>query len=271
MNSEKRITKAIIPAAGKGTRLFPLTKALPKEMLPIGRKPVLQYIVEEIRESGINEVLFIISKDKMVIYEYFKNEMPDMQFDYVIQHEQKGLGHAIACSEEYVDGKPFAVVLGDSTIENVGKPIPLRRVIDTFESTGAGGVIVVQDTPPEEAHRYGMVKPKGDISGSFEIEDLIEKPAPDKIPGRYAIAGRYAFDASIFDFIRQTKPGAGQEIQITDAVKLMLYAGNPVWCVPLVGEEIRRDIGTFPSYFEAFVLACLADPECGDMVRFLTK
>lgn len=273
MSTYKSIKRAIIPAAGRGTRLMPLTRAIPKEMLPLGRKPILEYIMDEIACCGIEEVLLVVSEDKQCIVDYFR-EYPGMKVTSVIQPEQKGLGDAVGWGEEFAQGEPFAVVLGDSIISTSSERIPLRRVLDTFEQADADGVIVVQDTPPEEAHRYGMVKPKVEseqLEQAFEISDLIEKPKREEIPSRFAIAGRYAFNASIFDYLRKTLPGAGGEIQLTDAVKWMLAEGNRVWCVPLTHGEVRRDIGTFASYFEAFTLACIEDQECGETIRRMLK
>lgn len=274
MSEDKRIKRAIIPAAGKGTRLVPLTRAIPKEMLPLGRKPVLEHIVEEIAACGIEEILFVLSEEKRAIQDYFR-EYPGIKVSSVIQPEQKGLGDAVGWGEEFARGEPFAVVLGDSVISTSSERIPLCRVLDTFEHTNADGVIVVQETPREEAHRYGMVKPKGNgaapSEGPFEISDLIEKPKREEIPSRFAIAGRYAFNASIFDYLRATPPGAGGEIQLTDAIKQMLADGHYVWCVPLGPGEVRRDIGTFASYFEAFTLACIEDQECGETIRRMLK
>lgn len=279
MASDRKITRAIIPAAGKGTRLMPLTRSVPKEMLPLGRKPVLEHIVDETVASGIEEVLLVISEEKLSILHYFQ-KYPGIKVSGVIQPEQKGLGDAIRWGEEFARGEPFAVILGDSVISTSEEVSPLRRVLDTFEGEHKDGVILVQDTPIEEAYRYGMVKPKmgAPASGTtccaqvrtaepFEISDLVEKPKPEETPSRYAIAGRYAFHSKLFDYLRHTSPGAGQEIQLTDAVKSMLADGNTVWCVPLKAGEARRDIGTFPSYFEAFALACIEDQECGETMR----
>jgi len=274
MTAKKRIRRAIIPVAGKGTRLLPLTLITPKEMLPLGRKPVLEHIVDEVVACGIREILFIISTEKGAVMEYF-GKRGDIRASSVIQPEQKGLGDAVLWGKEFADEEPFAVVLGDSVISTKQGGTPLQRLLDAYEQTDAAGVILVQDTPPEEAHRYGMVRAKEQDSGPrsepFEISDLVEKPSPEETPGRYAIAGRYVFDGRIFDYIERTKPGTGGEIQLTDAIRLMLADGHPVWCVPLKADEIRRDIGTFESYFEAFVLACLEDPECGQMIENLLK
>lgn len=259
MSTQKNIRKAVIPAAGKGTRLLPLTRVVPKEMLPLGRKPVLEYIVDEIVSTGITDILFVISEDKISIPEYFK-ACPGINIDWTIQKQQRGLADAILCGEDYAAGEPFLVALGDSIISQDGARHPTSRVLDCFEQTDAQGVIIVQKTPPSEVSRYGMVHPKRwEGTQRFEIDFLVEKPAMDKSPSEYAIAGRYAFDSRIFDYIRKTPPGALGELQITDSVALMLEGGGPVWCVPLMGSEVRRDIGTFETYFEAFALACKDD------------
>jgi len=248
---DKLIRKAIIPVAGKGTRLYPLTKAVPKELLPLGRKPVLQHIVDEAAEAGITEVLFVISKEKTAIRDHFGESGPGMRFDYAFQHELKGLADAVYCGREWVGGDHFVVILGDSPITTDQPVIPLQRVLDCYRNTNARGVIVVQREPDEDLHRYGIVKPKTGVGECFEIDGLVEKPASGTAPSNYTIAGRYAFDPIIFDFIERTQPGAIGEIQITDSIKLMLRDGNPVWCVALRSTETRRDIGTFESYFEA--------------------
>lgn len=262
-----KITKAVVPAAGKGTRLYPLSRAVPKEMLPLGRKPVLEIIVDELVSVGITDILFVISEEKASIPEYF-SRYPGLTVHSVVQKEQKGLADAILYGEKFADGDPVLVALGDSIITPAGPPHATQRVLDCFAQTGAESVIVVQKTPIEQSGSFGMARPKrwdGDLR--FEIDLLVEKPKPEESPSEYAIAGRYAFRPSVFDYIRRTPPGALGELQITDSIGLMLGSGKPVWCVPLVGDEIRRDIGTFPIYFEAFTLACLSDPELGASFR----
>lgn len=243
---------------------MPLTKAAPKEMLPIGRKPVLEIIIDEIVSTGVTDVLFVISEEKMSIPAYFE-DYPELSVHWTLQQEQMGLADAILCGEEYVDGEPFLVALGDSIITPAGPPHATSRVLDCFTETDAQAVIIVQSTPRELASSFGMVRPKHWDGSRFEIDLLVEKPPFEEVPSEYAIAGRYAFDPCIFDYIRKTPPGAGGELQITDSIGLMLADGRPVWGVPLVGDETRRDIGTFPTYFEAFFLACREDPEFGLM------
>ena len=251
MGASRTITKVVIPAAGKGTRLLPLTRAVPKELIPLGTKPVLEHIVEEVVSCGIAEILFVISEEKTAIRSHFGDGAHGARFEYTFQTEQKGLADAIGCAREFVGRDPFAVVLGDSVIYTDQAVSPFRRVLDTYSSTRAAGVIIVQKTPIEEVSRYGIVKPKAEVAPSFEIDSLVEKPAPECAPSRYAIAGRYAFDPVIFDYIDRTPRGANGEYQITDSIALMLQDGREVWCVALGDNEVRRDIGTFASYFEA--------------------
>ena len=246
------ITKAVIPVAGKGTRLLPLTKAVPKELIPLGKKPVLEHIIEEVISSGITDVLFVIARDKTAIRAHFGDSIDGVRFHYVFQDEQLGLAHAINCSREFVGADPFAVVLGDSIVETYEGVRPFRRVLDTYENTNAQAVILVEKTPREEVSRFGIVKPVSEIAASFQIDGLVEKPKPEDAPSDYAIAGRYAFDAAIFDCIDRTPRGAGGEYQITDSIALMLEDGGEVWGVALLENESRCDIGTFETYFGAF-------------------
>ena len=250
----RKIKKAVIPAAGKGTRLLPITKVIPKEMLPLGRKPVLEFIVDELISIGITHFHFVVSPEKLSIPAYF-DEFAGIEVSYSIQSQQNGLADAVLCAEDFVAGDSFIVALGDSIITPIRVPRPTSRVLECFESTGADGVIIVMKAPKEEISRYGIVHPVGRVDKWFPIDLLIEKPLPDQAPSNFAIAGRYAFNASIFDYIRKTQPGAGGEIQLTDSISLMIADGCEVWGVPLVGSEIRRDIGTFETYFDAFLAA----------------
>ena len=248
----KRVTKAIIPAAGKGTRLLPLTRAIPKELVPLGRKPVLEHIVDECIACGLEDILFIISEEKTAIRDYFGSGTSSVRFTYAFQHEQRGLADAVYCGREFAGSDHFAIALGDSVIESDQPVPPFRRVLDTYEQTGAAGVIVVQKAPPEEISRYGIVSPKSAIGPSFQIDALVEKPQLQDAPSDLAIAGRYAFDPALFGYIEKTPKGANGEYQITDSIQLMLEDAMEIWSVPLTEGETRRDIGTFEVYFEAF-------------------
>lgn len=251
-SSDKRIRKAVIPVAGKGTRLYPLTKAIPKELIPLGRKPVLEHIVDEAVAAGITEILFVISQEKTAIKSHFGDGADGIRFDYTFQIEQKGLADAVYCAKEWVGNDHFSLILGDSPITSDSNVLPFNRVLDCYQNTPAKGVIIVEAEPDDELYRFGVVKPIGEIGPSFEIDGLVEKPKPGTAPSNFTIAGRYAFDPMIFSYIEQTPIGANGELQITDSIGLMLNDGNPIWCVAMGENETRRDIGTFESYFEAF-------------------
>ncbi|MGC8862964.1 MAG: sugar phosphate nucleotidyltransferase, partial [Armatimonadota bacterium] len=173
MTNPRRITRALIPAAGKGSRLLPLTRAVPKELLPLGKKPVLEHVVEECAACGIQEILFIISAGKEAIRAHFGDSAGGIRLSYAYQSEQKGLADAVFCGREFVGAAPFAVVLGDSVIETDQAVPPFRRVLDTFELTDAGAVVAVMRAPREEVPRYGIVKPKHGIGPVFEIEGVV--------------------------------------------------------------------------------------------------
>jgi len=249
---ERKITKVVIPAAGKGTRLDPLTRAIPKELVPLGRKPVLEHIVDECAECGITDALLVIAEGKEGIRTYFGERLGGVRFEYVQQPEQKGLADAIYWGKQFAGGGAFAVALGDTVIYTPGAVSPFRRALDTYEQRDASAVIVVENVAASEVSRYGIVKPDGDPGASFPISGLVEKPSRESAPSTYAIGGRYVFDSAIFDCIERTPRGAGGEYQITDAIRLMLDDGHKVWCVALGDDEARIDIGTFDAYFEAF-------------------
>ncbi len=254
MSDSRRITKAVILAAGKGTRLLPLTRAIPKELIPLGRKPVLEHVVEECAMCGIERILFVISKGKEAIRAHFGSSGNGIRFSYTYQPEQKGLADAVRCGREFAGDDPFAVVLGDSIIETDQDVLPFGRAIQTFQTTGASAVTIVQRTPRSEVSRYGIVKPKCLIGPSFQIDSLVEKPRPEDAPSEYAIAGRYVFEPVVFDYIARTPRGAGGEYQITDSIRLMLEDRREVWCIALGENEVRRDIGEFRTYFEALLV-----------------
>jgi UTP--glucose-1-phosphate uridylyltransferase len=266
----KNIRKAVIPAAGLGTRLKPLTDIAPKEMLPLGRKPAVEYIIEELHETGIEDIIFVISPEKMLIRDYFGESACGgaVRVSYVIQQEQLGLAHAILCAETAVAGEQFAVALGDSVILTKGKTPPFQRMLEAFHASPAVAAITVERVRIEDAYRYGMVNPLGTIGDdSFEIAGLVEKPKPEDAPSNYAIGGRYVFDPAIFDMIRETKPGAGGELQITDSIALAMRSGNRVWCTPLTQGERRYDVGNFQILCEAYVALSLRDPELAPFVE----
>ena len=265
------ISKAVIPAAGLGTRLRPLTSITPKEMLPLGCKPTVEYIVEELHAAGIDDIIFVVSPLKPRIQEYFGEKTCGgrVRVRYVVQEEQLGLAHAILQAEDAVDGEHFAVALGDSVIVSHRDVSPMARLIEAYETNPAFAAITVEEVPIEDSIKYGMVKPADGIVGdAFEIDGLIEKPKPEDAPSNYAIGGRYIFDAGIFDIIRRTPAGVGGEQQITDSIRLSIEEGNRVWCAPLSpASERRYDIGSHKSYCEAFVAMCMQNPELAQILK----
>lgn len=282
------INIAVVPVAGLGTRLLPATKSQPKEMLPVGRKPVVQYVVEELARMGMKRVLFITGPGKTSIENHFdlneeliqelrergreellaelEYERAPLQYFYTRQRELLGLGHAILCSEPFVGNQPFVAALGDSIIGMHARSDIVRRMTRCFAERDAAAVIAFERVPWEEIHRYGVAKPGGD-GEVFEVEELIEKPARAEAPSNLAIAARYVFAPAVFDAIRRTQPGIGGEIQITDAIRLLMQDGGKVYGVRLRADEHRYDIGNFQAYFRAFVEFALEDAQQGPALR----
>lgn len=278
------INIAVVPVAGLGTRLLPATKSQPKEMLPVGRKPIVQYVVEELANMGMQRILFITGPGKTSIENHFdlnaeliqvlrekgKEELlaelaferAPLQYFYTRQRQLLGLGHAILCSQSFVGQEPFVVALGDSIIGMNAQSNIVKRMTDCFTEKRAAAVICFETVPLSEVHHYGIAQPKtkGDI---FQIEDLIEKPSKSEAPSNLAIAARYVFSPDIFNAIENTKRGKGNEIQITDAIRLLIRQGRKVYGVKLQEHERRYDIGNFQTYFRAFVEFALADDKQG--------
>ena len=230
--------KAIIPAAGLGTRFLPVTKVIPKEMLPIGPRPALELIVGEAKEAGVDEIVMVISRGKELIRRYFEDD-PAIRF--VLQEEQKGLGHAVLQAADAVDGEGlFLVLLGDALVAGANASAELAAM---SAAHGGAGVIGLERVPKEKVSRYGIVKMDGD-----RIVDMVEKPSPESAPSDLAVAGRYLLDAAVFDLLRTQTPGKSGEIQLTDAIRRLLPEKPVCGCV-YSGK--RQDIGSPTGYFEA--------------------
>jgi len=282
------INIAVVPVAGMGTRLLPATKSQPKEMLPVGRKPVVHYVVDELASMGINRLLFITGPGKASIENHFdlndelvrvlretgkeealaelEYEHTAMQYFYTRQRQLLGLGHAILCAESFVGDQPFVVALGDSIIGMNAESDIVNRMKQCFIEKNASAVIAFEEVPFSEVNHYGIAKPKSN-DDIFEIEDLVEKPAIIEAPSNLAIAARYVFAPSIFDAIKKTHPGKGGEIQITDAIRLLIQEGGKVYGIRLKKNERRYDIGNFQAYFRAFIEFALADKIQGPSLR----
>jgi UTP--glucose-1-phosphate uridylyltransferase len=280
---------AVVPVAGLGTRLLPATKSQPKEMLPVGRKPVVQYVVEELWRVGIERLLFVTGPGKESIENHFdpdaqmiqtlretgkeellaelEFERAAVQYFYTRQRRTLGLGHAVLCARPFVGANPFVVALGDSIIGLHAESGVVRRMTRCFEERGAAAVIAFEEVPRADVQQYGIAAPRNGGGDIFEIADLIEKPTPEEAPSNLAIAARYVLSPAIFDALRATPPGKGGEIQLTDAIRTLVRQGAPAYGVRLGAGERRYDIGNFEAYFRAFVEFALADSRFGASLR----
>lgn len=265
----KAVKKAVFPVAGLGTRFLPATKSIPKEMLPIVNKPLIQYAVEEALEAGIETLIFVTSRKKHAISDHFdtafelqtklaaagKEELlrrvtdvvpPEVTRVHITQTEALGLGHAVLCAESAVGDEPFAVLLADDMIRNPGKGA-LAQMVDVYEQTGAS-VIGVEEIPDELTSSYGVVGVDNGEDGFMNINRMVEKPATEDAPSRLGVVGRYVLDGSVFRYLRDVKPGAGGEIQLTDGIADML-ADRRVLAYPFEGE--RYDCGSHQGFIRA--------------------
>lgn len=282
---------AIVPVAGQGTRLLPSTKSQPKEMLPVGRKPVVQYIVEELANSGIRRVLFITGPGKTSIENHFdlnaeliaflretgKEELlaeldferQDLQYFYTRQRRQLGLGHAVLCARPLVGDHPVVVALGDSIIGVNAQSDIVKRMVDQFERSHADAMIAFETVAKEDVVNYGIAKPRSSAS-VFELDDIIEKPAVADAPSNLAVAGRYVFKPIIFEHLARIEPKSG-DIQLTEAIHQLIKDGGKVIGMQLAPGERRFDIGNFESYFRTFIEFALADPRYGADLRVFVQ
>ena len=276
----QKIRKAVIPAAGYGTRFLPATKATPKEMLPIVDKPTIQYIVEEAKASGIEDILIISGHGKRAIEDHFDSapalemelqakgktdllkivqETADINIHYIRQRYMRGLGDAILCARAFMGDEPFAVLLGDDVVYNPDKPA-LAQLIDIYEATG-GSVLGCQNVPEDKVSAYGIVAGKEtDNSRLMRVSDMVEKPAREEAPSRMAVLGRYIIKPQIFDILTQTKPGKGGEIQLTDALK-ELARQDAVYAYDFIGQ--RYDVGDKLGFLKATVEFALRREDLG--------
>ncbi|HGZ6003767.1 TPA: UTP--glucose-1-phosphate uridylyltransferase GalU [Staphylococcus aureus] len=282
----KKIKKAIIPAAGLGTRFLPATKAMPKEMLPILDKPTIQYIVEEAARAGIEDIIIVTGRHKRAIEDHFDSQkelemvlkekgkselLEKVQYStelanifYVRQKEQKGLGHAISSAHQFIGNEPFAVLLGDDIVES---EVPaVKQLIDVYEETGHS-VIGVQEVPEADTHRYGIIDPLTKNGRQYEVKKFVEKPAQGTAPSNLAIMGRYVLTPEIFDYLKTQKEGAGNEIQLTDAIERM-NNDNQVYAYDFEGE--RYDVGEKLGFVKTTIEYALKDDSMREeLTRFI--
>ena len=283
---KKKVRKAIIPAAGLGTRFLPATKSQPKEMLPIVDKPTLQYIIEEAVNSGIEEILIVTGRSKKSIEDHFdrsieleleleqkgKNEMLELvrsisnmvDIYFIRRKEPKGLGHAIYCAKSFVGDEPFAVLLGDDIVDN---DVPcLKQLLNAYNEYNTS-ILGVQEVSKEDTNKYGILDVKYIEDRVYKVKDMVEKPKVEEAPSNMAILGRYIITPAIFDILENQKPGKGGEIQLTDALKTLgeheaIYAYN--------FEGRRYDVGDKLGFLEATVDFALKRPELREeFMKFL--
>ena len=284
----KKIRKAVIPAAGMGTRVLPATKSMPKEMFPIVDKPAIQYIVEEAVNSGIEEILIITNRGKGIIEDHFdyspeleqallkggKNEFYDTvtaipklaNITYVRQKETKGLGHAISCAKSFVGDEPFAVLFGDDVI--VGEDPAVAQLIRVYEKYGKG-VLGVKEVPKSEIHKYGSLKVDRLEGNVFSCTDMVEKPATEaEVLSYYSILGRCVLPPEIFSILETVKPGVGGEIQLTDAMKVLARTVG-MTAVDFTG--VRYDMGNKLGILKAQVEVGVQNKELGEAFKAYLK
>ncbi|EZP75251.1 UTP-glucose-1-phosphate uridylyltransferase [Parageobacillus genomosp. 1] len=283
----KRVRKAIIPAAGLGTRFLPATKAMPKEMLPIVDKPTIQYIVEEAIASGIEDIIIVTGKGKRAIEDHFDNafeleqnliekgkfdllekvkEPSKVDIHYIRQKEPKGLGHAVWCARSFIGDEPFAVLLGDDIVQ--AETPCLKQLIDQYEQT-LSSIIGVQRVPENETHRYGIIDPIEQHGRRYQVRQFVEKPAPGTAPSNLAIMGRYILTPEIFLFLEKQEAGAGGEIQLTDAIQ-KLNEIQRVFAYEFEGK--RYDVGEKIGFIKTTIEFALQNEELrDDLLAFMEK
>ncbi len=277
------VRKAVIPAAGLGTRFLPATKAQPKEMLPVVDKPAIQYVVEEAVRSGITDILIITGRNKHSLEDHFDRrlelehelatkgkhelledvkDLADMaDIHYVRQGEPLGLGHAVSVARKHVGDEPFAVMLGDDIMDD--RSTVLSEMIETHQQTGSS-VIACKEFPPEQISAYGCVSYEDAGDRLLRVRSIVEKPAPDDAPSSWAVLGRYVFNPSIFDALEEVKPGTGGEIQLTDAIGILLATEEVLGYTFVHG---RYDVGNKLDYLRATVELALAREDLGPEFR----
>ena len=277
-NPESRITRAVVPAAGFGTRLRPLTDATPKELLPIGRQTVLHHVLAELQSAGIEQVLFVVSERKPQIRACFGDEfagdtdLPPITCRYAIQTAMRGSGDAVRLAEEWTAGESFVAAFGDCLIEAENRGAePLRRLIATHTEQNAASAVLVEAIDRANVSRYGVVAPleilPATVTEPFALRDLVEKPKVEDAPSNLVVAARFTLSPAIFDALRRSENDLRGEQNLPDAMRLLLREGGATWAVPLRPGEARRDIGSFETFFTAFVRAALQDPEASVSVR----
>lgn len=277
----KKIRKAVLPVAGFGTRVLPATKSIPKEMLPVVDRPALQYVVDEAIEAGIEHIVFVTGRNKGAIEDYFdrayeleatlhlkekKGILEELHAklpipgsaSFVRQQSPQGLGHAVWCARDVIGDEPFAVLLPDVLIK--GAPACLKQMVDAYEKTG-GNIIAVNPVPKDETDKYGVIAPKSQDGNVYEMSGMVEKPKPSEAPSNLSITGRYILQPEIFKFLEDQKPGAGNEVQLTDAMARLMET-SPFFALEFDGKA--HDCGSKLGYFKAVLAYAIDHKDIGD-------
>ena len=285
---QNKIRKAVLPVAGLGTRVLPATKAIPKEMMPVVDRPALQYVVDEAREAGIEHIVFVTGRNKGAIEDYFdrayeleatlqmknktaileqlQKELPGAgSTSFVRQQSPLGLGHAIWCARDVIGDEPFAVLLPDVLVKS--EPGCLSQMVNAYEKTG-GNMIAVDAVPKDETNKYGVIAPSSQSGKLYGMSGMVEKPDPDVAPSNLAITGRYILQPEIFKFIEEQEPGAGNEIQLTDAMAKLMETSQ---FHALEFEGKPYDCGSKLGYFKAVCAYALDHAEIGQGARDLIQ
>lgn len=283
----QKVRKAIIPAAGLGTRFLPATKAMPKEMLPIVDKPTIQYIVEEAIESGIEDIIIVTGRGKRAIEDHFDNSFEleqlledkgkmdvladvrksaNIEIHYIRQKEPKGLGHAVWCARKFIGDEPFAVLLGDDIVQ--AETPGLKQLMNVFDKKQTS-VIGVQQVEDHQTHRYGIIDPLSQVGRTYEVRNFVEKPKVGTAPSNLAIMGRYILTPEIFDFLDKQETGAGGEIQLTDSIQYL----NEVQTVYAYDFEGKRyDVGEKLGFIQTTIEMALQRNELrGELLEYLEQ
>ena len=289
------IRKAVVPVAGLGTRMLPLTRSVPKEMLPLGRKPAIHRGVDELAAAGIDRILFVTAGHKKAIEEYFKpggraggqpggphrersaGDMPDqtgppaLDYSFVRQDVPAGNGDAVRLGASFAASDPFVVAWGDAVIRSKKEGGVVRRMMETHLKEDAACTIAVEYVPEEKVSRYGIVRPRYESGSAFPIDDIVEKPSLESAPSRYAVSARYICGPGIFPALEATPRGRNCELWLADAIRNLLSHGGTVWSVPLGAGSRRYDIGVPLTYWEAFADYALEDETDGTAFRDLLQ
>ncbi len=259
-----KIRKAVIPAAGLGTRFRPATKTIPKELFPIVDRPILLYNIDEIVAAGFEEVILVIGPTKQAIVDFFDSSFKDIKVTFVRQEKPLGLGHAVLTAAQAVGREPFAVLLGDELmLSKPGQPSGIAQLAKVHQETGLSAVAVME-VPEQDVVKYGIVAVKEKGPNLWTVQDVVEKPAVADAPSRLALPGRYVFTPEIFDYLRETKPGKNGEIQLTDG---MTRVAQKHGMLALKLDTIRFDAGDKLGYIEAGIEIGLNHPEIGPALK----